>query len=62
MSNTAQGPVVEIKRQPRELTQHFNGLVSGLQAWRNADHEDAITLHRDSIIELLEGIETLKTS
>lgn len=60
MSNTAQGPVVEFKRPPRELPKRFNSLVSGLQSWRDADHEEATTLSRSAIIELLEGIYTLR--
>lgn len=64
MSNTAQGPtqgpVVEFKPRPRELPKRFNSLVSGLQSWRDADHEDTITLSRSDIIELLEGIYTLR--
>lgn len=59
MSNTAQGPVIEFKPKPRRLTPRFMKLSQQLRDWREADHEDAITLCRSDIVELVEGIATL---
>ena len=35
---------------------YFNEIIKGLEIWRNEDHEDFITLSRNEIITILEGI------
>lgn len=34
----------------------FKEILEELQIWRNEDHEDNITLHRNEVITLIEGI------
>ena len=54
-----QGPAVPTKPYTHDLTR-FNQLIDILQRWRSADHEDAITLHRNQIIEIIEGVKQLR--
>lgn len=51
------GPMVESNRPkaPHNFTR-FDTLLSMLQEWRSGDHEDAITLHRNQVIEIIEGV------
>jgi hypothetical protein len=46
--------------KPRSCTPAFNGLMDFLEDWRTADHADTITLSRNQIVELIEGVETLR--
>jgi hypothetical protein len=38
----------------------FNRIVTELQEWRDEDHEDTKVMTRNDIIEILEGIYTLR--
>lgn len=58
-AQVTQGPPETAMSKTRELTASFVAKVDSLQAWRNEDHEDNITLSRNYIVELLEGIFTL---
>ena len=60
MSDTPQqGPPVAFKRRPHAL-ERFNAPIRALTDWRSDDHEDAITLHRNQIIEIIEGVKELR--
>ena len=61
MAEVTTGPMVEISRPnaPYDF-KHFDSLMSFLQKWRNADHEDMITLHRSQMIEIIEGVKALR--
>ena len=52
-------PPVAFKRRPHDLAK-FNLLMDELQCWRLDDHADAITLHRNHIIEIIEGVKELR--
>lgn len=58
-----QGPMAESNkpRSPHDF-KYFDPLMERLQEWRSADHEDAITLHRNHIIEIIEGVKALRRS
>lgn len=63
MSDTpTEGPVNFTIRSRTHDFRWFDRIVRGLQEWRNADHEDAKMLHRNEIIEIIEGIRALKGS
>lgn len=38
----------------------FDELMRELNKWRDLDHEDTLTLHRNQIIELVEGVKWLR--
>lgn len=63
MSDTQQGPMIETTTSPhaRDLTR-FNSLLNIMQDWRNADHDDWLSLSRNQVIDLIEGIEALRRS
>lgn len=56
------GPMVESNKPkaPHDF-KYFDPLMERLQAWRSDDHEDAITLHRNHIIEIIEGVKALRS-
>lgn len=55
------GPMVESKRPKAPYNfRHFDTLMDFLQKWRNADHQDMITLHRSQMIEIIEGVKALR--
>lgn len=54
-----QGPAIEFKRRPKEITPRFLNIMEGLRAWRSEDHEDNIALGRSTIIEIIEGVDAL---
>ncbi len=56
----AQGPLVTLPFRKRPASAWFERLVNELQAWRDKDHEDAKVLTRNEIIEILEGIKSLR--
>lgn len=39
---------------------HLGLLLGRLSDWRNADHEDAITLYRSDVIAIIDGFKSLK--
>lgn len=55
--------IVEIKlpKTPYNFTRFYT-LMSFLQKWRNADQEDTITLDRNQMIEIIEGVNALRTA
>jgi hypothetical protein len=53
------GPMLPARDYKHDL-KYFTPLVERLSEWRSDDHEDAIVLTRNQIIELLEGIKELK--
>jgi hypothetical protein len=57
--DAGQGPAVEFKPRPKQLTPRFLKLMDDLREWRSADHEDARVLHRNQIIEIIEGVDAL---
>ena len=57
--SVAQGSPYVATPRPREVTPRFRQIVSVLQKWRNADHDETIWLHRNEVIELLNGIDAL---
>lgn len=60
MSNATQGPITNLTPQPRVCTPAFNGLMDFLEDWREADHADNITLSRNQIVVLIEGVQALR--
>lgn len=50
-----------LPRRKRTPSHHFDRIVTELQAWRDEDHGDAKVLHRNQIIEILEGIYALRS-
>lgn len=57
--NVTQGPVVEFKRKPRQVSPRFIKLMGELRYWRNADHADNIALSRSQVIDIIEGVDAL---
>lgn len=55
------GPLVE-SNWPKRLHDftRFNTLMNNLQDWRNADHDDCISVHRNQAIEIIEGVKALR--
>lgn len=60
-SGPTQGPAITSLSKPREVTQHFTKIMEGLQAWRSEDHEDNITLGRNTVIEIIEGVKAVRS-
>lgn len=54
-----QGPAVTTPRKPREVRKQFLTLMEKLRQWRSDDHEDAMVLHRNLIIEIIEGVDAI---
>lgn len=55
-----QGPaVVTTPRKPPEVREQFRKLMADLRQWREDDHADNITLPRNHVIELIEGVGAL---
>lgn len=52
------GPSPTFTPRPHDLTR-FRKIMDALQRWRSADHEDAIALTRNQIIEIIEGVREL---
>lgn len=38
----------------------FDPIMEALQHWRNQDHADNISLHRNQVIEIIEGVKALR--
>lgn len=38
----------------------FDTIMEALQHWRNKDHSDNISLHRNQVIEIIEGVRALR--
>jgi hypothetical protein len=38
----------------------FDRIMHALETWRSADHEDTMWLHRNHVIEIIEGVKALK--
>lgn len=57
------GPMLESSRpkRPHDFTR-FNTLMGNLQHWRNADHDDHISVHRNQAIEIIEGVNALRAA
>lgn len=60
-SEATTGPESNRPDAPYDFT-HFDSLMSFLQKWRSADHEDMITLHRSQMIEIIDGVKALRRS
>lgn len=55
------GPMIDTSRLKEPYNfRHFDTLMDFLQKWRNADHQDMITLHRNQMIEIIEGVKALR--
>lgn len=54
------GPMPTSKPPGPHNFSRFDVLMSMLQEWRSEDHEDAIKLHRNQIIEIIEGVKALR--
>lgn len=46
--------------QKSDERERFDLLMRGLEVWRNENHEDNIVLHRDTVIEIIEGVKALR--
>lgn len=38
----------------------FDAVMENFQIWRNADHEDVMAVHRNCIVEIIEGVKALR--
>ena len=59
MSDAQQGPKIERKPwvMPAKDRERYEALIDGLIRWCNADNEDAITLSRNQVCVIRDGIE-----
>lgn len=55
-----QGPPITFMPRKRPTSAWFERLMTELQTWRDKDHEDARVLTRNEIIEILEGVKSLR--
>lgn len=55
-------PTPEPQEAPDAPTPEFARIVNAMSDWRNADHEDMLSLSRHQAIVLLEGIKSLSLS
>lgn len=58
-ATSTQGTAVEFKPRPKQITPLFLKLMDELRGWRGEDHQDARVLHRNEIIEIIEGVDAL---
>lgn len=56
---TAGPAVTSSKPYVHDLTR-FNRLIGSMSIWRCEDHEDAMWLTRNQVIEIIEGVEQLR--
>lgn len=57
------GPMPEsgLSKKPHDF-KRFNRLMGNLHEWRNADHDDYISVHRNQAIEIIEGVRAMRAA
>ena len=60
MINPSQGPPLKFTRLHQHNFAWFDRIMARLAAWRLEDHEDALVLSRNEIIEIIEGVKALQ--
>lgn len=48
------------EKSGHDLTR-FELVMDALQKWRQDDHEDNLVLHRSYVIDIIEGVRTLRS-
>jgi len=59
-SGPSSGPMSPTRPYRHDLEKRFDGLMKALNWWRNEDHEDALSLCRSDVIEIIEGVKELR--
>ena len=57
---TETGPAVKSSKEYRHDLRRFNLLIDSMSIWRSEDHEDAMWLTRNQVIEIIEGVKELR--